>query len=99
MAADAMSAAWASAELRLLGSELRATEDGVAALSARAARGAKAAADVLILDEELSTARAELERRRHKEFTSKEPLRNAKRTYQLARRRCNVHCIVQPAAF
>ena len=78
VAADAMSAAWASAELRLLGSELRATEDGVAALSARAARGAQAAADVLILDEELSTARAELTSSRRVADTCKQALQSIK---------------------
>ena len=60
VAADAMSAACASAELPLLGGELYAMDDGVTALSARAARGAQAAADAHVLDEELSTARAEL---------------------------------------
>ena len=78
VATDAMSAAWASAELRLLGSELRATEDGVAALSARAVCGAKAAADVLILDEELSTARAELTSSRRVADTCKQALQSIK---------------------
>ena len=78
VAADAMSAAWASAELRLLGSELRATEDGVAALSARAVCGAKAAGDVLILDEELSTARAELTSSRRAADTRKQALQSIK---------------------
>ena len=78
VAADAMSAAWASAELRLLGSELHATEDGVAALSARAVCGAKAAADVLILDEELSTARAELTSSRRTADTHKQALQSIK---------------------
>ena len=78
VAADAMSAAWASAELRLLSSELRATEDSVAALSARAACGAKAVADVLILDEELSTARAELTSSRRAADTHKQALQSIK---------------------
>ena len=63
---------------RLLGSELRATEGGVAALSARAVRGAKAAADVLILDEELSTARAELTSSRRVADTCKQALQSIK---------------------
>lgn len=76
--ADAMSAACTSAELRLLGVELCAMEGGVAALSARAARGAQAAADALILDEELSTAKAELTSSRRAADTHKHALQSIK---------------------
>ena len=60
LAQDAMSLARASAELRMLGSEIAAIEDSDAAHRMQAIRGTKAAADVLILEERVPKTTAEL---------------------------------------
>jgi hypothetical protein len=60
LAQDAMSLARASAELRMLGSEIAEIEEGCAAHRMQAIRGTKAAADVLILEERVSKTTAEL---------------------------------------
>ena len=60
LAQDAMSLARASAELRMLGSEIAAIEESDAAHRLQAIRGTKAAADVLILEERVSKTTAEL---------------------------------------
>ena len=60
LAQDAMSLARASAELRMLGSEIAAIEESDAAHRMQAICGTKAAADVLILEERVSKTTAEL---------------------------------------
>ena len=60
LAQDAMSLARASAELRMLGSEIAAIEESDAADRMQAIRGTKAAADVLILEERVSKTTADL---------------------------------------
>ena len=60
LAQDAMSLARASAELRMLGSEIAAIEESDAAHRMQAICGTKAAADVLILEERVSKTTAEI---------------------------------------
>ena len=60
LAQDAMSLARASAELRMLGSEIAAIEESDAAHRMQAICGTKAAADVLILEEHVSKTTAQL---------------------------------------